>query len=66
MLDDVGSDMLEPFALGFINFLAKFQGGRLFQCGRLLVFAKLCVILEIECNVILEFECNVSKCKCIF
>ena len=29
-----------------INFLAKFQGGRLFQCGRLLIFANLCVILE--------------------
>ena len=27
-----------------INFLAKFQGGRLFHCGRLLIFAKLCVI----------------------
>ena len=37
-----------------INFLAKFQAGRLFHCGRLLIFAKLCVILE--------FECNVSKC----
>ena len=37
-----------------INFLAKFQGGRLFHCGRLLIFEKLCVILE--------FECNVSKC----
>ena len=29
-----------------INFLAKFQGGRLFQCGRLLIFAKLCVIFR--------------------
>ena len=37
-----------------INFLAKLQGGRLFHCGRLLIFAKLCVILE--------FECNISKC----
>ena len=27
-----------------INFLAKFQGGRLFHCGRLLIFEKLCVI----------------------
>ena len=24
-----------------INFLAKFQGGRLFQCGRLLIFGKM-------------------------
>ena len=37
-----------------INFLAKFHGGCLFQCIRLLIFAKLCVILE--------FKCNVSKC----
>ena len=24
-----------------INFLAQFQGGRLFQCGRLLIFGKM-------------------------
>ena len=33
-----------------INFLAKFEGGRLFQCGRLLILAKC------------KMQCNVSTC----
>ena len=44
-----------------LTFWQNSRVGRLFQCGRLLIFAKLCVILEFQCNVILEFECNVFQ-----
>ena len=42
------------WTLLLINFLPKLQGGRLFQRGRLLIFAKFCVILDFSYNLLIS------------
>ena len=39
--------------------MGKFQGGRLFQCGRLLIFGKMQI--AIQC-----FHMHFLNCSCIF
>ena len=45
-----------------INFLAKFQGGRLFQCGRLLIFGKMQNAMQCFHTCIFKLQCNAKHC----
>ena len=43
-------------------FLAKFQGGRLFQCGRLLIFGKMQNAMQCFHTCIFKLQCNAKHC----